>query len=555
MIHRITGTHLFLEHFGAALWVDCEAQSTQQRDLILDKALHAIEKLGLKSLCHLSHRQIYDQWVFILDAPVDLLYTACSILEWAGGLISNFDSVQEERNQEENLEWRRLRTWARSKHIPCVDDEDGLTLGMGKYARTWSLKALPSVTDVSALQDDLRRIPAVYVTGTNGKTTTSRMLSAICQHDAQFQGVGQTSTDGVCVNGEWVERGDWTGPGAARMILRDMRVDVAILETARGGLMRRGLVIDGVEACVVTNVSDDHLGAWGLQSVFDMAIAKLTVALGVKEGGAVLLNADCTVLMKAWEELQLRHPERTWSVELFSSHQQSGMTLYVENGWIVHRETGPIVQVNTIPLTLEGRAQYNVENAMAAIGLALHIGCSVQSMREGVQSLVPTATDSRGRSNWLNYQGADVFVDFAHNPDGIRRVVEMGQRWPAKRKAIVLGQAGDRLDDEIRGIGHQASLLNADAYFLKELPGHAYQREPSEVVELLKEALLEKGVDESRLHISHSDVEGATQALDWVQQGDLLLLLSHEQLDEVMELVLDRGATWATVSRSKTQDG
>ncbi len=434
MIHRITGTHLFLEHFGAALWVDIDSEHSNQRATVLDKAKRALEKLGLESQCHLSDRQIYNQWVFILDAPVDLLYTACSILEWAGGLVSSFESVQEEYRQEANPEWRRLRAWAASNQVPCVDDEDGLTLGMGQHARTWPLNALPTTTELRALQDGLKRVPAVYVTGTNGKTTTSRMLSAICQQDPQFHGVGQTSTDGVCVNGEWVERGDWTGPGAARMILRDPRVDVAILETARGGLMRRGLVIDGVEACVVTNVSDDHLGSWGLQSVYDMAIAKLTVALGVKEGGAVLLNADCAVLMRAWKELQQRHPDRAWSVELFSSQQQSGMTLCVENGWIVHRAVGPIVQVDTIPLTLKGRAQYNVENAMAAIGLAQHIGCSVQAMREGVQSLVPTATDSRGRSNWLTHQGADIFVDFAHNPDGIRRVVEMGQRWSAKKK-------------------------------------------------------------------------------------------------------------------------
>ena len=545
MIHRITGTHAFVTGFGAALWMDVEDDAGTQCLAIQQKVADALSKLGLSEQARLSHRRIYDQWVFILDAPVDLLYTACSILEWAAGLVDDFTEVSKEYNGEENLQWRALRKWALDNRVPCVDDEDGLTLGMGHTSQTWPLDSLPGVETLNP--SDFARIPAVYITGTNGKTTTSRMLSAICQHEQRFQGVGQTSTDGVRVNGEWVEKGDWTGPGAARMILRDSRVDVAILETARGGLMRRGLVMDDVEACAVTNVSDDHLGTWGLHTVYDMAVAKLTVTLGVKQGGGVLLNADCAVLMAAWKDVQSRHPQHDWTVQLFSSQQKDGMTLFVENGWIVHADLGPIVQIVDIPLSLGGRAQYNVENAMAAIGLAHWLGCSVSSMKDGVCSLVPTVEDSRGRSNWLRYREADVFVDFAHNPDGIRRVVEMGQQWSAKRKAIVLGQAGDRRDDEIKGIGHQAADLQADRYFLKELPGHAYGREASEVVALLTEALLEKGVSPEQITVSKSDLAGAEAAMNWVEKDDLLILLSHEQLDDVMEMVMNRGCTWGHV--------
>jgi cyanophycin synthetase len=544
MIHRITGTHLFVSTFGAGLWVDVDTggEPEAQRDKILAKTRDSIGRLGLMECMNVSSKRIYDQWVFMLETPVDLLYTACNILEWSAALLPDFSAVQQEYGEEENLSWRDIRSWAFKHGVPCVDDEDGLTLGMGKSAQTWPLDALPKILALSAPQ--YSRIPAVYITGTNGKTTTSRMVSAICQSDQQFQGVGQTSTDGVLVNGDWIEHGDWTGPGAARMILRDPRVDVAILETARGGLMRRGLVIDGVEACAVTNVSDDHLGSWGLQTVYDMAIAKLTVVLGVKEGGEVFLNADCAVLMRAWEDMQSRHPNRSWKSSLFSSTQREGMTLYIDNGWIVHQGLGKVVEVSEIPLTLGGRAQYNTENAMTAIGLAYAIGCTTDAMKQGVSLLVPTSTDSRGRSNWLRYNDADVFVDFAHNPDGIRRVVEMGQRWDAQRKAIVLGQAGDRRDDEIQGIGYQAAELNAEAYFLKELPGHSYHRDPNEVVQLLSDALQEKGVSKDRIFFSESDIAAAEQAMDWVQEGDLLLLLSHEQLDEVMDMVLRRGSTW-----------
>ena len=409
MIHRITGTHAFIRGFGAALWLDSDPNGGEaQFDHIQEKVAHALNELGLSDTAFLSQRRIYDTEVFVLDAPVDLLYTACSILEWAAGFVKEFDSVRKEHSSEENLAWRTIRRWALQNGVPCVDDEDGLTLGMGHTSRTWRLDNLPSVDLLDSVQ--FRRIPSAYITGTNGKTTTSRMLSAICQADPQFDGVGQTSTDGVRVNGDWVERGDWTGPGAARMILRDQRVDVAILETARGGLMRRGLVIDDVDACAITNVSDDHLGTWGLQTVYDMAVAKLTVALGVKNGGGVLLNADCAVLMSAWKDVQSRHPNHDWTVQLFSSQQTDGMTIYVEDGWIHHCELGKITRVIDIPLSLGGRAQYNVENAMAAIGLAHWMECSVQSMKTGVCSLVPTVEDSRGRSNWLRDNNADIFV-------------------------------------------------------------------------------------------------------------------------------------------------
>ena len=544
MIHRITGRHLFIQNFGAAAWLKAETDIEGQIAKVYSRVHQAIHQIGLDALMKLTHRCIYTEVVFALEAPVDLLYTACAILEWASEVEPAFDLVTETFEKEGNTNWRAVRKWAADHKIPCVDDEDGLTLGMGCFAQTWPLNALPSVTSLHP--DTFQRIPAVYITGTNGKTTSSRMLSAICRASKKFSGVGQTSTDGVSINGEWVERGDWTGPGAARMILRDSRVDVAILETARGGLMRRGLVIDGVEAAAITNVSDDHLGAWGIRTVRDMAIAKLTVTLGVKEGGVVLLNADCAPLMTAWQDFQQRHPERTWTVQLFSSTQSEGMSVYLDGGMLCHREFGPILKISDIPLTLGGRAMYNVENAMVAMALAVSMGIGVEAIREGLAQLRPIQQESRGRSNWLRYQGADIFVDFAHNPDGIRRIVEMGERWTSTRKAIVLGQASDREDQEIAGLALQAMKLGAEMYFLKELPGHAYHRPASEVVDVLQATLQTHGVTTAQISRATNDLDCAQKAMDWVQQGDLLILLCHEEQDAVMDFLLKKGAEWAT---------
>ena len=153
--------------------------------------------------------------------------------------------------------------------------------------------------------EDYQRIPAT--TGTNGKTTTARLLSLIARSAGFVDGL--TSSDGVMVEGAWVTRGDWTGTGAARKILRHPRVDFAILETARGGLMRRGLVIDEVESALITNISDDHLGHWGLNTLEEMAVAKLTVALGVRADGVLVLNADCPVLSSVAPDWCAEHPD------------------------------------------------------------------------------------------------------------------------------------------------------------------------------------------------------------------------------------------------------
>ena len=210
MIHRITGTHIFLDGFGAALWLDVNPKEKTQRSDIENRVNESLEKLELSNVMSLSHRRIYDQWVFVLNYRS--IFCIRHVVYWNGraGLVPRFELVHKEYCEEENLQWRRLRQWSQQNNIPCVDDEDGLTLGMGKTSRTWSLDSLPLVDTLSANQ--FGRIPAVYITGTNGKTTTSRMLSAICQHDDQLV----ASDKHLLMGFESTENGlreDWTGPG------------------------------------------------------------------------------------------------------------------------------------------------------------------------------------------------------------------------------------------------------------------------------------------------------------------------------------------------------
>jgi len=351
---------------------------------------------------------------------------------------------------------------------------------------------------------------------------------------------GMTSSDGVVVAGEWEQKGDWTGPGAARHVLRHQAVDYAILETARGGLMRRGLVVSDADCAAVTNVSADHLGYWGLYSIEEMAKAKLTVALGVKQGGAIVLNADNAALVKAWGSWKYRRPDLR--VLWFSTQKKKNMNSWLQNGTIFRNYNGesrPILKASDIPLSIGGAAIHNLENAMVAMLLATETGVDDQSIVDGLCSLQPNPLESKGRSNLFHYKGATVFIDFAHNEDGMRRIVQMASRIPSTRCLLVLGQAGDRGPELLAGLAAAASDLNADTYYIKELPGHSYGVQASEVADKLIEGLVDNGISISNIRRFENELDAARNALEDLRKGDLLLLLTHEEYSNVVSMLSD----------------
>ncbi len=530
-VHRITGKHLFLDETGAAIWL--KEQSEKEIDTISARIVRGAKELGIEISPRVFHFK--SETVFAIDFPCDLLYTACELLEWSVGDDADFSTVQKEFEEEKNLDWRALKNWASINDVPYFDDEDGVTLGLGKYSKTWSLDSLPELERLSP--EIFAKIPIVYLTGTNGKTTSSRMLASILR-EAGYT-VGMTSSDGVIVNNEWILKGDWTGPGAARQVLRHSKVDSAVLETARGGLMRRGLVYQGADAAGITNISNDHLGSWGIHDLEGMGIAKLTVALGVKEGGTLILNADSEFLVKAFKRLQ---PVIAATPIWFSSQKDADLCL--RGRYIFSQKHGNIIDIHQIPLCLKGTAIYNAENAMVAVGLALSLQVSISDIQNGLRKLRPNPIDSRGRSNWLQYNGADIILDFAHNPDGVKRLIEMAKQWSAKRKFIVIGQAGDRDDELILDMAREAAKLDATRYYLKALPKHQYEREAFEVIDLLQKQLVEDGVSEELIVRFPDEMSAIRHMLSDASEGDLLLLLSHEELDAVLPFIEELGATW-----------
>ena len=525
LVHRITGRHQFISQQGAAVWVD----TNQDVERIVGRIRQGAARLSiLVEPVVWSHD---DGVAIAIEFPTDVLYTACELLEWAVEG-EDVEQVLSEYHSEENLNWRYLKEWATTNKVPFIEDEDGCTLGLGCHSTTWTLDNLPERTDLNSAE--FRSIPCVYITGTNGKTTTSRLLANVARCAGYVDGL--TSSDGVLVGGRWVEKGDWTGPGAARLVLRHPEVQFAVLETARGGLMRRGLVLCDVDAAAVTNVSDDHLGHWGLHTVKDMAKAKLSVALGIQTGGALILNADNAALVGAWKE----NPRKDIKVRWFSSTTKADISL--DGNWIVHYERGRIIQTQDIPLALGGAAVHNVENAMVAIGLACATGIPTEAIRKGLSTLLPNPENSRGRSNWYRKDQTDIILDFAHNPDGIRRLVDLGNRWTAKKRTILLGQASDRSDAQLHSLAKEASLLKEGQFVLKELPKHAYGEDPNLVVSKIRESLIVEGVSERQIMSFKDEVEAVHSVLQSSVEGEIILLVIHENLDAVLNLLIRSGA-------------
>jgi UDP-N-acetylmuramyl tripeptide synthase len=308
-------------------------------------------------------------------------------------------------------------------------------------------------------------------------------------------------------------------------------VDFAVLETARGGLLRRGLAVGGAEVAVVTNISDDHFGEYGIDDLDTMADAKLSIAAGVRPGGTLVVNAGCAPLMRGVERLRAQRPDLV--VVTFAAPDDPAAP-----GAALLLDGTPLLAVSEIPLTLGGLAAHNVENALAAACAAHAVGLPRTAIAEALRVFSPVPADSPGRTNLLRAcaaaNGADVLLDFAHNPDGLARLAPAVTRWPARRRLLVFGTSGDRTDAIIDALGAVAAELRCDRYVVKELPGHLRGRAPGQVPDRLHAALRARGIPESAIVRAADDLDATEQALAWAREGDLVVLLVHEDTERVL---------------------
>jgi cyanophycin synthetase len=387
-------------------------------------------------------------------------------------------------------------------------------------------------------EGDDGRIPVVAVAGTNGKTTTVRLIAHILEENKYR--VGMTTTDGVYIQNERIDTGDCSGPRSARNVLMHPDVDAAVFETARGGVLREGLGFDRCNVAVVTNIGmGDHLGLSFISTVEDLAVVKRVIVQNVAQNGMAVLNAADPMVAEMASSCpgsvtffakDSHHP-------VLATHRAQGRrvvfldggdTIVAAEGKKLHR-----IPLSMIPLTHNGKIGFQVENAMAAIGAAWGLNLDWNVVHAGLKTFINDASTAPGRFNVFNWRGATLIADYGHNPDAISALVSAIESMPAKRRSVVISGAGDRRDDDIR---RQTQILG-DAFDEVVLYEDQCQRgrQDGEVVALLRE-----GLANARRTTSIKEIRGEFVAIDTalagLSGGDLCLILI-DQIDEALEYI------------------
>jgi UDP-N-acetylmuramyl tripeptide synthase len=488
-----------------------------------------------------------------ISAPEDALYAATELNEAAWqravqmvlgetlpSLAIQSQQLKSTIAEEQNPLIPDLHAAARARNVAFLADDDAVSVGMGKGSITWSIDEIPQPGEVdwSAISD----VPLTLITGTNGKSTTVRLLAAIL--GAAGQTTGLTSTDWIKVGDRIVDRGDYSGPGGARTLLRDRGVDTAILEVARGGILRRGLPVTSATSAAVLNVAEDHLGEYGINSLPELIEAKFVVSKALSRQDPLILNADDRGLVDQarsyegriyWFSLKEDNP-------LVKAHQQAGGTaFFLSNDTLAYTEGDQrqiIANVKEIPITVDGAARHNISNCLAACALAHSLGIAADATRAGLISFSGDNRDNPGRGNYYQFDGLNILLDFAHNVHGLSAIVDTIRQFPSRRRLIMLGQAGDRSDDDIRNLTRTACDLSPDQVIVTEVEQYRRGREPGEIPAIICSELERQGISSSRITRTANSMEGVLAALDWAEPGDFLFLQVLSNRDEVSEYLL-----------------
>jgi UDP-N-acetylmuramyl tripeptide synthase len=497
---------------------------------------------------------------FAVTAPIDVLYAATEVNEWAIASVAaslGGDALQEtfedactriaaEVAEETRPRLVALGTAAHARGVPFLWDDETVTLGMAGHSLSYPIDELPEPYEVPWAT--LGRIPVVLVTGTNGKTTSTRLVARMLFEAGRV--VGNTSTDGIAVNGVVVEAGDWTGAEAARSLLRRPEIEVAVLETARGGILRRGLGVDRADAALLLNVSADHLGEFGVCDLHTMARAKAVVGQVVHPPGHVVLNADDPHVVALAPTF--RAPVILFSLDAASAavqaHRAAGGVAFFARAGALWRAAGAdevqLVRIADIPITFGGAAHYNIANALAATALAWSLRVSDGAIARALTTF--TASDNPGRGQLVELAGGvRMLVDFGHNPVALDAVLELAhvlQRdpsRPARSLIVATTQAGDR--DE-QALGAQAAAI-ARAHPVRalvwETPHLLRGRPPGEVSEILARELRAGGVPE--VEIATTEVEAVEHAIRSASPGDLVIVTPCIDRTGVAKVMVDAG--------------
>ncbi len=552
---RLTGANLYDRRPGAIAEVRFADGEDPEQAIAAWRAALALglAKLGWTAEIHVRRFGAGADLMFTAD--VDRLYAACDLAEWAirGDAIAGLDAIAEAAKREQAARGGCLALIERAEAagVPWLLDDDQLSLGHGARAQTWPVGQVPepATLDLASFGGP---VPTALITGTNGKTTCARLLARIVRLAGLH--VGNTSTDGVYVDERMIEEGDWTGPGGARTLLRRADVEVAVLEVARGGMLRRGLGVPHATAALITNVSNDHLGEYGIDTLDDLARAKAIVTDVVTPStGRIVLGADSASLVALARTREFSAPIIWVSADprnpVLVEHRAAGGEVCTVIDGVVCFCTGdqvePLLAVTEIPLTIAGRARHNVANVLGVVGLARGLGLPSPAILAGLAEFGSAVKDNPGRARvWavpVPTGEVTVLLDFAHNQAGLATMAELVGG--LERSVLIsFGMAGDRSDEDLRALGTALLKFRPRLAFVREQPEYLRGRERGVVSRLLAEGLMRGGLSSTAMDFARNEPEALSLALAEARAGELIVHLVHTDHDGVAAWLSKVGA-------------
>jgi cyanophycin synthetase len=381
------------------------------------------------------------------------------------------------------------------------------------------------------------RIPIIAITGSNGKTTTTRLIAhIIILSNAK---VGFTTSDGIYVDGKMIDEGDTTGPISAATVLRNKEVEFAVLETARGGIVRAGLGFDACDIAVVTNVQDDHLGISDIETLEDLAKVKGVVVNSVKKNGVAILNADNIYTKKLGEQANCKVSwfslDKNNSVFKNKKYNGNAFAFINNNKIIVQKGEDRIIEIDLadVPITFNGTLKFMTENVLAATLACYNYGIEIGTILNGLKSFFPSAEQTPGRMNIIEFKKCKVLIDFAHNIDGFIGIRDFLKSIDSKNKVGIIVGTGDRKDSDVIELGKISAQMfdHILIHQVKFLRG----KTAIELIELLVQGINSENSGTTWERVA-DDVEPLKYALSKAKEGSFICALS-DVLDKPIELV------------------